>query len=42
MTYLSFNFANWVTVILMVLVLYGVLALAQQGVVKLQQSQAGQ
>jgi hypothetical protein len=39
MTYLSFNFANWVTVTLMVLALFGVIALTQKGVVKLQASQ---
>lgn len=36
MTYLSFNFANWVTVGLMVLVLFGLVAFAQKGVVAMQ------
>lgn len=36
MTYLSFNFANWVTVGIMALVFFGLLAFAQKGVVAMQ------
>lgn len=39
MTYLSFNFANMVTIGLMALIFFALLALAQKGVVKLQESQ---
>lgn len=40
MTYLSFNFANMVTIGLMALVFFVLLAFAQKGVVALQQKQA--